>query len=109
MTLNALEIEDVLAEIGAAVMRDHSRRRHRRRISALAAALTTTVLASVAVAGTIDDWWTNAQPAVHDRAVREAAHENDGLIAIDLSKKATVATSSDAQLVAVATRSGASV
>jgi hypothetical protein len=105
MTLNTSEIESVLIDLGAAVARDHSRR-HRRRTLVLVAALATAVTASVAVAGTIDDWWTGAQPAVHDAVVSEAMHENDGVIPIDLSKKATVATTSDAQLVAVATKSG---
>src|SRR5690349_7387434 len=59
-----------------------------------------------AVAGTADDWWTDAQPPVNPSAVEASAVDNAGVIAIDLSKKALVASIRGSQLDAVATKSG---
>ena len=106
MTIDDRELDSLLGELRVAIRRDHIRgRRHRRFLIAALAALGV-AFASVAVAGDYENWWTDAEPAVHPAAVDEAMHENDGLIAIDLSHKATVATIRDAQLVAVATKSG---
>jgi hypothetical protein len=106
MTIDAREIDSLLGELRVAIRGDHNRRQRHRRVLITALATLSVAFASVAVAGSYEDWWTGAAPAVHAGAVDEAMHENDGLIATDLSKKATVATLSDSQLVAVATKSG---
>jgi hypothetical protein len=105
-TMRATDVEQLLGDLRTAVNREH-RRRRRRRGSMLAAFLVVVCTAGVGIAGTYADWWTNAPPPVHPKQVAEAIDENTyGLIAPDAGKKATVATTPDAALVAVATKSG---
>jgi hypothetical protein len=100
------ELDHLLGDLRSAVNREH-RRHRRRRWSMMAAILALVCTAGVGIAGTYADWWTNAQPPVHPKQVAEAIDENTfGLIAPDPGKKATVATTPDAALVAVATKSG---
>ena len=106
MTIDTHDLEGLISSLGTAVRRDHARRVHKRRITVLVAAITSVALTGVAIAGTFDDWWSGGKRVVHPAAVNEAMSENDGLIPIDLSKKATVAEIPGAQLVAVATKSG---
>jgi hypothetical protein len=101
-----IETGKLLDELSVAVHRDAARSRRRRRLVVAAAGVVTALVAGVGIAGTYGDWWTGAEPVVQPRQVDEAMHENDGLIDIDLSKKATVARTDDAALVAVATKSG---
>jgi hypothetical protein len=105
-TMHASELEHLLGDLRTAVNREH--RRHRRRRWAMTVAVLAVVCtAGVGIAGTYADWWTNAQPPIHPKQVAEAIDENTfGLIAPDPGKKATVATTPDAALVAVATKSG---
>ena len=96
----------LLDDLQSAVRRDAARHRRRQRVVTGAAMLLTALIAGVGIAGTYDDWWTGAEPVVQPDQVRSAMHENDGVIPIDLSKKATVARTDEAALVAVETRSG---
>src|SRR6476469_2732267 len=99
MTIDAGELHSLLSELAVAIRRDHSRRQHRRRLLIAALATISVVFASVALAGSYENGCVDAEPAVHTAAVDEAMHENDGLRAIDLSRKATVARTRDAELV----------
>ena len=97
----------LLEQLRTAVHHDVARRRRRRRVVLAAAAFATVVVGGVGIAGTFDDWWTGAEPAVQPRRLGELADENRPAgIELDLSKKATVARTDDAVLVAVATKSG---
>ncbi len=101
-----MTIDHLLGELQTAVRRDHVRRK-RRRWTGAAAALAVVCTAGVGIAGTYDNWWTNAQPPVNPKQVAEDNAENTfGLIAPDPGKQATVAKTPDAALVAVATKSG---
>jgi hypothetical protein len=100
------ELDHLLGDLRIAVNREH-RRHRRRRWSITVAVLAVVCTTGVAIAGTYADWWTNARPPVHPKQVAEAIDENTfGLIAPDPGKKATVVTTADAALVAVATKSG---
>lgn len=102
----SIDTTALLDELRVAVRRDAGRTRRRRRLVATAVASSALLLAGVGIAGTVGDWWTGADPVVQPAQVQSAMNENKGLIDIDLSKKATVARTSDASLVAVATKSG---
>jgi hypothetical protein len=98
---------DFLDQLSVAVRRDAARQQHRRRLAVVAVALVTLVVGGVGIAGTYDDWWTNNVPAVQPGQLNELAGENDSSgIHLDLSKKATVARTGDADLDAVATNGG---
>lgn len=98
---------EVLAQLSIAVRRDAVRRRRRRRAALAAATLALFVLGGVGVAGTYGDWWTGNEPAVQPGQLDQAAQENGSVgIDLDLSKKATVARTADAALVAVAANGG---
>jgi len=95
----------LLEELRTAVHRDAARRRVRR-FAVTAIAALAVLVTGVGIAGTYDDWWTGAEPVFQPNQVQNAMDENEGVIDIDLSKKATVARIDDAALVAVATKSG---
>jgi hypothetical protein len=98
---------ELLDRLSTAVRRDVARRRRRRQVTILVATLALLVVGGVGVAGTYDDWWTDNAPAVQPGQLEEVAGENDSVgIHLDLSKKATVARTDDAALVAVATNGG---
>jgi hypothetical protein len=98
---------DVLEQLSAAVRRDAARRRRRQRLAVATAMLAIFVVGGVGIAGTYDDWWTNNAPAVQPGELDEVASENKSVgIDLDLSKKATVARTNDAALVAVSTNGG---
>lgn len=98
---------DLLDQLSTAVHRDAARRRRRRRLTIVVAALGIFVVGGIGVAGTYDDWWTNNAPAVQPGQLGEVAQENKSVgIDLDLSKKATVARTDDAELDAVATNGG---
>jgi hypothetical protein len=98
---------DVLEQLSTAVHRDAARGRRRRLLGTAAATVAIFVVAGVGVAGTYGDWWTGAEPAGHERQVDVVAKENGSVgIDLDLTRKATVARTEDAALVAVATKSG---
>jgi len=100
------DVESLLRNLATAVHRDHRRRRRRRRVGGLAAAavLCTT---GIALAGSYTDWWTGAEPPVNPRQVDRVIEENTiGLLTPDGSRKATVARTPKAALVAVATKGG---
>ena len=102
----SIDTTGLLEELRGAVHREAAHARRRRRLAAIAVASTALLLAGVGIAGTFDDWWTGADPVVQPAQVQSAMNENAGVIDIDLSKKATVARTSDAALVAVATKRG---
>ena len=63
--------------------------------------------AGVALAGSYADWWTGAEPPANPRQVDRVIEENTiGLLTPDGSRKATVARTPNAALVAVATKGG---
>lgn len=100
------DLESLLRDLATAVNRDHRRRRRQRVLAGLvvAAAVCT---AGVALAGSYSDWWTGAEPPVNPRQVDRVIDENKiGLLTPDGSRKATVAKTPNAALVAVATRGG---
>lgn len=105
-TMRVTELEHLLGDLRTAVNREH-RRYRRRRWSITVAVLAVVCTAGVGIAGTYADWWTNAQAPVNPEQVARDISENAyGGIAPDPGKKATVATTPDAALVAVATKSG---
>jgi hypothetical protein len=101
----ALELRvghDLATTRSAAVSRSRARR-----LAAGAAVAAVVCLTGVGIAGTYEDWWTNARPAVNPEQVQRDIDENTiGVLAPDRSRKATVATTPDAALVAVATKTG---
>ena len=107
MTIPAThDLESLLHDLATAVNRDHRRRRRQRVLAGLvvAAAVCT---AGVALAGSYSDWWTGAEPPVNPRQVDRVIEENTiGLLTPDGSRKATVARTPNAALVAVATKGG---
>ena len=61
----------------------------------------------VALAGSYADWWTGAEPPVNPSQVDRVIEENTiGLLTPDGSRKATVARTPNAALVAIATKGG---
>ena len=100
------DVESLLSDLATAVHRDHRRRRRVRLLGGLAvAAIVCTT--GVALAGSYSDWWTGAEPPVNPGRVDRVIEENAiGLLAPDGSRKATVATTPNAALVAVATKGG---
>lgn len=101
-----IDTEGLLEQLRTGVHRDVARRRRRRFVFAVAA-FATAVVAGVGIAGTVGDWWTGGEPAVQPGEVTERMGESSvGTIQPDLSKKATVARTDDAALVAVQTKSG---
>jgi hypothetical protein len=98
---------DILDQLATAVRRDVARNRRRQRLTIALAALMLFALGGVGIAGTYDDWWTDNAPAVQPDQLNEVAQENDPVgIHLDLSKKATVARTGDAELDAIATNGG---
>jgi hypothetical protein len=100
------DVESLLSDLATAVHRDHRRRRRLRLLGGLAvAAIVCTT--GVALAGSYSDWWTGAKPPVNPGRVDRVIEENAiGLLTPDGSRKATVATTPNAALVAVATKGG---
>ncbi len=100
------DVESLLGQLATAVQRDHRRRRRQRLLGGLAAAAVVCT-AGVALAGSYADWWTGAEPPVNPSQVDRVIEENTiGLLAPDGSRKATVARTPNAALVAVATKGG---
>lgn len=105
-TTSSTGVEYLLQDLQVAVVRDH-RRRRARRLAATGAAVAVVLLTGVGIAGTYANWWTNAQPAVNPEQVQRVIDENTiDVLVPDGSRKATVATTPDAALVAVATKTG---
>jgi hypothetical protein len=100
------DVETLLGQLATAVQRDHRRRRRQRLLGGLAAAAVVCT-AGVALAGSYADWWTGAEPPVNPRDVDQVIEENSiGLLTPDGSRKATVARTPNAALVAIATKGG---
>ena len=100
------DVESLLRDLATAVNRDHRRRRRQRLLGGLAAAAVVCT-AGVALAGSYADWWTGAEPPVNPSQVDRVIEENTiGLLTPDGSRKATVARTANAALVAVATKGG---
>ena len=100
------DVETLLGQLATAVQRDHRRRRRQRLLGSLAvvAVVCTT---GVALAGSYADWWTGAEPPVNPGQVDRVIEENTiGLLTPDGSRKATVARTPNAALVAIATKGG---
>ena len=100
------DVETLLGQLATAVQRDHRRRRRQRLLGGLAvvAVVCTT---GVALAGSYADWWTGAEPPVNPGQVDRVIEENTiGLLTPDGSRKATVARTPNAALVAIATKGG---
>ena len=100
------EVESLLRALQTAVGRDHRRRRRQRLLGGLAVAAVVCTT-GVALAGSYTDWWTGAEPPVNPGQVDRVIEENTiGLLTPDGSRKATVARTPSAALVAVATKGG---
>lgn len=100
------DVETLLRELATAVSRDHRRRRRQRVVGGLAA-VAAVCTAGVALAGSYADWWTGAEPPVNPSQVDRVIEENTiGLLTPDENRKATVARTPNAALVAVATTGG---
>lgn len=100
------EIASLLDDLATAVARDHRRRRRRRLLGGLVAAAVVCTT-GVALAGSYADWWTGAEPAVNPKQVDRVIEENAiGLLTPDGSRKATVARTPNAALVAITTKGG---
>jgi hypothetical protein len=98
------DVESLLRDLATAVHRDHRRRRRQRLLGGLAAAAIVCTT-GIALAGSYTDWWTGAEPPVNPGQVDRVIEENTiGLLTPDGSRKATVARSPNAALVAVATK-----
>jgi hypothetical protein len=101
------DVESLLRDLATAVERDHRRGGRRRRLLGGLAAAAVVCTAGVALAGSYADWWTGAEPPVNPRQVDRVIEENTiGLLTPDGSRKATVARTPSAALVAVATKGG---
>ena len=101
LTMSAThDVESLLRDLATAVHRDHRRRRRQRLLGGLAvvAVVCTT---GVALAGSYADWWTGAEPPVNPSQVDRVIEENTiGLLTPDGNRKATVARTPNAVLVA---------
>ena len=100
------DVESLLRDLATAVERDHRRRRRQRLLGGLAAAALVCTT-GVALAGRYADWWTGAEPPVNPSQVDRVIEENTiGPLTPDGNRKATVARTPNAALVAVATKGG---
>ena len=100
------DVESLLGHLATAVQRDHRRRRRQRLLGGLAA-VAVVCTTGVALAGSYADWWTGAEPPVNPSQVDRVIEENTiGLLTPDGSRKATVARTPNAALVAIATKGG---
>lgn len=100
------DVESLLRDLATAVQRDHRRRRRQRLLAGLAVAAVVCT-AGVALAGSYSDWWTGAEPPMNPRQVDRVIDANAiGLLTPDATRKATVARTPNAALVAVATKGG---